>query len=255
MTDTTPTPTPANPVPTAAAPTPAAPAATPASPPAAKPATAAPADANTILLTKALKAVLPHVDTAKWVPALIAGFTRFDMLAPRRMAAAIGQFSVEAGNAFHEIVENLNYSTATRIHAVFPGKCPTVASAQPFVHNPQALANHVYANRPSLGNGDEASGDGWRFRGRGLIQLTGRNEYTEFATAIGKTPQDASDLCETPEGAALSGCWYLSSRHCLTMADGWHLDDATRAVNGRAMLGAAERAATANAMLAALGGK
>ena len=202
-------------------------------------------------LTRALAATLPGVDPDIWVPALLAAFTRFDMVRPRRMAAAIGQFSVEAGTSFHETVEYLNYSTAARIHTVFPSKCPTVASAQPYVHNPQKLANHVYAGR--LGNGDEASGDGWRFRGRGLIQLTGRAEYAEFAHAIGKTPEAASTCCETPEGAAMSGCWYLSSRHCLPMADAWHNDDITRAVNGRAMLGAAQRAATANRLLKALG--
>ena len=203
-------------------------------------------------LARALGSTLPGVETRIWVPALIAAFTRFDMVKPRRMAAAIGQFSIEAGTSFHETVEDLNYATAARIHTVFPGKCPTVAAAEPYVHSPERLANHVYAGR--LGNGDEASGDGWRFRGRGLIQLTGRAEYSEFAEAIGKTPEAASDYCESPEGAAVSGCWYLSSRQCLPLADAWHNDDITRRVNGRAMLGAARRAATANALLAALGG-
>lgn len=203
-------------------------------------------------LSQALSSVLPNVDMAVWGPALMAGFTQFEMLAHRRVAAAIGQFAQEAGTSFHELVECLNYSTPERLHTVFPSRFPTVDSARPYVHNAERLANHVYAGR--LGNGDEASGDGWRFRGRGLIQLTGRNEYREFATAIGKTPEDAAAYCETAEGAAMSGCWYLSSRKCLAMADAWHIDDITRAVNGRAMLGHADRLARANLMLAALGG-
>lgn len=209
-------------------------------------------DVTSEKLSAALAKVLPHVDVATWVPALMAGFTQFQVLSARRVAAAIGQFAQEAGTSFHELVEYLDYSTPERLHSVFKGRFPTVDAARPYVHAPQKLANHVYSGR--LGNGDEASGDGWQFRGRGLIQLTGRSEYTKFAQAIGKTPKQASDMCETPAGAALSGCWYLSSRHCLTMADAWHIDDITRAVNGRAMLGAAERRDRANQMLKALGG-
>ncbi len=92
---------------------------------------------------------------------------------PERRAAFLAQISVESGD-LHNTEENLNYS-AERLHAVWPRRFPTVASAQPYAHNPEALANHVYANR--LGNGDEASGDGYRFRGRGLMQVTGRSNY------------------------------------------------------------------------------
>lgn len=203
-------------------------------------------------LSQALGTVLPNVDPAVWGSALMAGFTRFEMLSHRCVAAAVGQFAQEAGTSFHELVEYLNYSTPERLHTVFPGRFPTDDAARPYVHNAERLANHVYAGR--LGNGDEASGDGWRFRGRGLIQLTGRDEYTAFAAAIGKTPEDAAVYCETAEGAAVSGCWYLSSRKCLAMADAWQIDDITHAVNGRAMLGHADRLARANRMLAALGG-
>jgi predicted chitinase len=168
------------------------------------------------------------------------------------MAAAIGQFLVEAGAAFQGRVENLNYTTAERLHDVFSSAFPTVASARSFVGRPEAIGNHVYAGR--LGNGDEASGDGFRFRGRGLIQLTGRTEYTQFATSVGKTLDEVSAYCETPEGAAMSGCWYLSSRGCLPLADSWQLSEITRRVNGSAMRGNDQRIAYANTILKALGG-
>ena len=163
----------------------------------------------------------------------------------------MGQFLVEAGSAFPEVVENLNYS-AERAAVIFPSIFPTAAAATPFAHNPEKFGNHVYANR--LGNGTEASGDGFRFRGRGLIQLTGRSEYTQFGNAIGKSPEAVSDFCETPEGAAMSGCWYLATRGCLAFADAWNIDKITSLVNGRAMVDKEKRQAFSKAFLSQLGG-
>ncbi|MBV9991956.1 MAG: glycoside hydrolase family 19 protein [Alphaproteobacteria bacterium] len=201
-------------------------------------------------MSKALAAVAPHVPQQTWLQPLTAAFEKFGLDNNKRMAAAVGQFLVEAGEAFQEVVESLYYTHADRIVTVFPREFPTVASAEPYLRNPRTLANRAYADRN--GNGNEASGDGYRFCGRGLIQLTGRTEYSQFAAAVGMTPEQASALCETPAGAALSGCWYLSTRGCLPMADQWHLSDITRAVNGRAMLENAKRIALANAMLAQL---
>jgi predicted chitinase len=173
------------------------------------------------------------------------------MTSNKRMAAAIGQFLVEAGVAFQEVVENLRYKTASRIVQILPREFATEADAQPYVNNPEALGNRAYANK--LGNGNEASGDGYRFRGRGLIQLTGRNEYAQFGAAMGMTAEQASQYCETPEGAAMSGCWYLSSRGCLAFADSWNLSEITRRVNGSAMLENSQRIAFSNAVLQSLG--
>lgn len=200
----------------------------------------------------ALHTVAPHVDMRTWTAPLTAGFSQFGLTNDRRIAAAVGQFLVEAGDSFQELVENMRYTTAARLVKIFPNEFPTESDAEPYVNNPEALGNKVYANR--LGNGDEASGDGYRFRGRGLIQLTGRNEYSEFAAAIGMTAEQASDYCETPAGAAISGCWYLSSRGCLPFADRWDLASVTRLVNGRAMTDHPKRVAFSNAMLRALGG-
>ncbi len=228
---------------------PAAPAAPPAASNVVPPAGGAtgPQPDGSASLTTALSIVAPKVRTDIWAPALTAAFAKFDVNTDRRVAAAIGQFLVEAGSAFQEVVENLNYTHADRLVAVFPHEFPTVLAAQPFVGHPEALGNRVYANR--LGNGDEQSGDGYRFRGRGLIQLTGRSEYAEFGLTIGKSAEDAAAYCETTEGAAMSGCWYLSSRGCLPLADAWQLSAITEKVNGSKMLGNAQRIAFAEAML------
>jgi predicted chitinase len=199
----------------------------------------------------ALQKILPKVDAELWTPLLFKAFAQYELNTPRRIAAAIGQFSVEAGDDFGELVENLNYSTPERLHKIFPTAFPTVDSAKPYLHDPEKLANLVYANR--LGNGDEASGDGWKFCGRGLIQLTGRNEYAEFGKTIGKTVDEVSAYSETAEGAAMGGCWYLSSRNCLTLADGWQITKITRAVNGKAMVDKELRLSRANAFRKAFG--
>jgi predicted chitinase len=197
----------------------------------------------------ALQSVAPGVDRMKWEPALAAGFQKYSLTNSRRVAAAIGQFLVEAGGAFEEVIENMSYS-ATRMMEVWPSTFKTQADALPYAHQPRKLGNFIYANR--LGNGNEASGDGYRFRGRGLIQLTGRDEYNEFGAAIGMTAEQVSDYCETAEGAAVSGCWYLATRGCLPFADAWNLAEITRRVNGRKMQDHARRVRFSNAMLAEL---
>jgi predicted chitinase len=200
----------------------------------------------------ALHSTASGVNTQVWVPALTSGFSQFGISTDKRIAAAIGQFLVEAGANFQEIIEDLTYTHASRLVQIFPTEFPTEAAAAPYVGNPEALGNKVYANK--LGNGDEASGDGYRFRGRGLIQLTGRNEYTEFGATVNMTGEQAAAYCETPIGAATSGCWYLSSRGCIPCADSWNLAKITRLVNGKAMTDYAKRVAYSNAMLSALGG-
>src|ERR1700722_2629608 len=215
--------------------------------------TALPLATSTIpSFASALHSTASGVNTQVWVPALTSGFSQFGISTDKRIAAAIGQFLVEAGANFQEIIEDLTYTHASRLVQIFPSEFPTEAAAAPYVNNPEALGNKVYANK--LGNGDEASGDGYRFRGRGLIQLTGRDDYTEFGGTVNMTAEQAAAYCETPIGAATSGCWYLSSRGCIPCADSWNLAKITQLVNGRAMTDYAKRVAYSNAMLSALGG-
>jgi predicted chitinase len=126
----------------------------------------------------------------------------------------------------------------------------TPQAAEPYCLDPQRFADTVYAG--VNGNGDAASGDGYRFRGRGLIQLTGRNEYAAFGQAIGKTAEEAAEFCETPDGAAASGCWYLAANGCLPLADAWDIDAITRRVNGEAMEAAGARRQYSDEMLSRL---
>jgi putative chitinase len=107
----------------------------------------------------------------------------------RWLAYMLATPMIETGGKFEPVTENLNYS-AKRLCQVWPARFPTIASATPYANNPEKLANRVYAGR--MGNGDEASGDGWRFRGRGLCQITGRDNYVKFGLAA--TPEKAAEL-------------------------------------------------------------
>jgi predicted chitinase len=203
-------------------------------------------------LRAALKVVAPRVNLSIWIPALSSAFLKFDLTTDRRIAAAIGQFLVEAGDSFQELTEDLDYTSAAQIAEVYPREFPTAEDAEPFVRRPEAFADRVYANK--LGNRGEASGDGWTFRGRGLIQITGRDDYTEFGSTLGMTAEEAAAYCEQPVGAAMSGCWYLASRGALVRADHWLISEITRLVNGPAMRNAGLRLEYSDAMLKALGG-
>ncbi len=143
-----------------------------------------------------------------------------------RRAAFLAQIAVESGD-LHNTEENLNYS-AERLHAVWPRRFPTVASAQPYAHNPEALANHVYANR--LGNGDEASGDGYRYRGRGLMQTTGRTHYRE--AGFENRPEALAD----PTTAANSAAQFWSNNglnpRSATVLNRGAFNGITQTVNG-----------------------
>lgn len=203
-------------------------------------------------LAAALYAANPRVDQALWLPALSAPMRTAGLITPRRIAAFLGQVSQEAGAGFRELQENLSYTHPERIHAVFPDEFPTIASAAAYVGQPQKLASLCYAHK--LGNGGPATGDGWRFCGRGLIQLTGRSEYSQFAAAIGQSVEDAAAFAVTPQGAAASACWYWTSRKLNPFADAWDLAAITRHINGSAMEGHAERVAMAEAALHTFGG-
>lgn len=221
------------------APEPAAPGKVPA--PSLVPVAPAPPVEETIPgLSAALRAAAPGANTDEWLPVLRSAFDHCKVNTVERVAAALGQFAVEAGEDFSQRVENLRYTTPEQICKMFSHAFPDPADAVAYCNAPEKLANRVYAkdNKPGLGNGDEASGDGWRYRGRGLIQLTGRTTYEAFATAMHMSLEDAMAWCEKPDGAAMSGCWFLATHGCLDLADKWAagsesvLDDISTRVNG-----------------------
>lgn len=124
-------------------------------------------------------------------------------------------------------LEESLYYTARRMTEVWPSRFPTVASAQPYARNPEALANNVYANR--MGNGPPESGDGFRFAGKGPIQLTGRDNYQRFANAIDDpTPLTHPESLTMPTMGALSACWYYS----VHVPNGADIALATQLING-----------------------
>lgn len=165
-------------------------------------------------------------------------FERFEIDKPVRAAAFLAQAAHESAD-FTRLEENLRYSRPERVMAVFPSTVRSIADAVPLINNPQALACRVYANR--LGNGDEASGDGWRYRGRGLFQITGRANYMAAGGALSVDLKNHPELVAEPEGAAMAAGWFWSAAGCNDLADSSQIDAITRKINGRAMLGAMER--------------
>ncbi len=129
---------------------------------------------------------------------------------------------------FERLVENLNYIKAAQIRRTWPKRFANNSAAVAFVSKPERLANFVYANR--LGNGDAASGDGWKYRGRGLIQLTGRAHYAAAEEAIGLPLLDSPELLEDPAHAADAAGWFWKSHGLNRFAS--NINDCTRAING-----------------------
>lgn len=146
----------------------------------------------------------------------------------KRLAAFIAQIAHESGG-FIFVSENLNYS-AERLTVVFKKYFPTLESAQAYHRRPSMIASKVYANR--MGNGDEESGDGWKFKGRGLIQLTGKNNYESFAKSIGVDLDEAVEYLETPEGACASAGWFWDMRTLNRLADQGDFLRITKIING-----------------------
>lgn len=168
----------------------------------------------------------PYVDY--WYEALIQLVDDYQIDTPQRLAAFLAQCAHESGG-FIAIKENLNYRAAT-LRKVFPKYFPTDEIAQQYAGRQEAIANKVYANR--MGNGDEASGDGYRYCGRGLIQLTGKDNYFWFAESIGITPEEASEYMATFEGAAQSACWFWETNNLNQFADRGDILTMTKRING-----------------------
>jgi putative chitinase len=127
------------------------------------------------------------------------------------------------------VEENMSYS-AERIVAVWPSRFASVAEARPFARNPEALANRVYGGR--MGNRGEASGDGWRYRGRGYIQLTGRDGYRRVGDIVGLDLEGEPDLAARPEHALLAACGFWQWKGLNALCDGGDFTAVTRRVNG-----------------------
>ena len=153
---------------------------------------------------------------------------RYDITTVERVAAFLAQCGHESAD-FTVLKENLNYS-AEGLNKVFPKRFPTVAAAQPYNRNPEKIANKIYADR--MGNGPEASGEGYKYRGRGAIQLTGKENYSKFAASLGMDLTAAVAYCETLEGAIESACWFWTTNKLNALADATDIVALTKRING-----------------------
>jgi len=181
----------------------------------------------------------------KWEIPLNQVFVKYDLDTPKRQAAFIGQCAVESAN-FTRLQENLNYS-AQRLTQVWPSRFPNINMAEAYAHNPEKLADFVYAGR--MGNLQD--GDGWKFHGRSLIQLTGRENYANCGSGIGVDLIDNPDLLLTPKYAALSAGWYWNRKQLNLLADSGDIETMTKRING-GLIGIEERKAKINKALLVL---
>jgi putative chitinase len=171
----------------------------------------------------------PYIDN--WHSALSQLFPDYNINTSQRIAAFVAQCAHESGN-FMVLKENLNYRAPT-LRKIFPKYFPTDAMANEYASKPnkqEAIANLVYANR--MGNGPPESGDGWRYAGKGLIQLTGKSNYTWFAESLQISVEDASEYLLTFEGAAQSACWFWETNNLNQWADKGDIVTLTKRING-----------------------
>ena len=179
----------------------------------------------------------PYLD--HWTEALNKILPDYDINTPQRVAAFLAQCAHESGS-FTALHENLNYRAVT-LRKVFPKYFPNDAIAEQYASQPnkaELIANRVYANR--MGNGDEASGDGYRYCGRGLIQLTGKQNYQAFADSIEIPVEEVPEFLATFEGAIQSAAWFWESNNLNQWADKGDILTLTKRING-GTIGLADR--------------
>ena len=177
---------------------------------------------------KLAKCVARNKDTASLFTALEQVLPKYNITSVERVAAFLAQCGHESAD-FTTLKENLNYS-AEGLSKVFPKRFPSVDAAQPYHRQPEKIANKIYADR--MGNGPEASGDGYKFRGRGAIQLTGKENYTKFANSIGKSLDETVAYTETLAGAIESACWFWNTNKLNDLADKKDIVGLTKRING-----------------------
>jgi putative chitinase len=175
-----------------------------------------------------------------WCDALNKILPDYDISTPQRTAAFLAQCAHESGG-FTALHENLNYK-AESLCRVWPRYFNT-SNANEYAHQPEKIANRAYAGR--MGNSDEASGDGWSYCGRGLIQLTGKNNYQAFADSIETDISQIPAYLQTFEGAIQSACWFWENNNLNACADAGDIVKMTKIING-GTLGLDDRTARYN---------
>ena len=185
---------------------------------------------------------------SKWLKPLEDTFAKYDINTPKRQAAFIGQCAHESNN-FKTLEENLNYKPESLMR-VWPSRFPDLATAMKYAHNPEAIANKVYGGR--MGNGVEETGDGWKYHGRGLIQLTGKENYDNCGKAISLDLINQPGLLAQPDGAVMSAGWFWNKKGLNVLADSGDYETMTKRING-GTLGLDDRKAKITKALKVLG--
>jgi len=188
----------------------------------------------------------PYID--HWYSALNTILPDYEINTPQRVAAFLAQCAHESGN-FTALHENLNYRAVT-LRKVFPKYFPTDEMAEQYAQQPEKIANRVYGGR--MGNGLEESGDGFRYCGRGLIQLTGKQNYTKFAESIDTPVEEVPEFLGTFEGAIQSACWFWETNNLNQYADTGDILTMTKRING-GTIGLEDRTAHYNHALQVFG--
>jgi putative chitinase len=181
----------------------------------------------------------------KWLKPLQDTFAKYSIDTPKRQAAFIGQCAHESNN-FRVLEENLHYS-ASALMRVWPSRFPDINTAEKYANNPEKIANKVYAGR--MGNTEE--GDGWKYHGRGLIQLTGRENYANCGFNLGVDLIGDPNQLLDPAYAVLSAAWFWNKKGLNTLADSQDYETMTKRING-GILGLNDRKTKINKVLSIL---
>lgn len=208
-----------------------------------------------LLTVDQLRAMIPsNKEVEEWCEELNKALPKYDITTDERIAGFVSQCAHESMD-FNAMSENLNYREET-LNKVFPRYFgPGKRNAAEYAKNPEKIANYVYMDEfRSSKLGNTQPGDGWRFRGRGLKQLTGRDNYTRFAKDYGMTAEEAAAWVETKEGALASALWFWKTNNLNPIADTGNVAALTKKING-GDIGLADRQARYAKAMAALGGK
>lgn len=168
----------------------------------------------------------PYLDN--WLEALNEILPEYEIDTPKRVASFIAQCAHESGG-FRALKENLNYR-AESLLKIFPKYFKTLTEANAYARQPEKIANKIYGGR--MGNGPESSGDGFRYCGRGLIQLTGKENYSWFAASLEMELIDVPEYLQTFEGAVQSACWFWETNKLNQWADKGDILTMTKRING-----------------------
>ena len=179
----------------------------------------------------------------KWLEPLKETFEKYNIDTTKRQAAFIGQCMHESAG-FKTLNENLNYS-AKALMATWPSRFPNEETANEYARQPEKIANKVYGGR--MGNDVESSGEGWKYRGRGIKQLTGKENYERCGAGLGVDLVENPDLLLEPRYAALSAGWFWNKHNLNDLADKGDIETMTKRINGGLLGLDARKAAIAKA--------